>query len=283
MFSKSSRIVSAAIVLGGFAIIMWFQQRTITRLHRENDRLEQQLRAAQEPTADRTPEPLIDTNELARLRAQEKELIRLRGEVTMLRTERDALSNQLTSAKAKNTVSVMPTQSVDSAWVQQVLNSPPAEQGLAAGTLRGKVLRGDTANVSASELALQEALAQRQLNQTLERSPAEFADFQTAFIQGAVGISDPARLQQIHDLIRQTYEHAVANGLDVSSKPATDAEAWVQRRFQLDRRATAATEQVLTPDERKAFSRAFLGVMGIDLGRGDVDKSNYPKGFLGRE
>ena len=283
MFSKSPRIVSAAIVLGGFAIIMWFQQRMITRLHRENDRLEQQLRVAQEPTAGRTPEPLIDTNELARLRAQEKELIRLRGEVTMLRTERGALSNQLTSAKAKNTVSVMPTQSVDSAWVQQVLNSPPAEQGLAAGTLRGKLLRGDRPNVSSAELALQEALAQKQLNQTLERSPADFADFQTAFIQGAVGISDPAKLQQIHDLIRQTYEHAVANGLDVSSKPAADADAWVQRRFQLDRRATTAVEQFLTPDERSAFGRAFLGVMGIDLGRGDVDKSNYPKGFLGRE
>ena len=31
------------------------------------------------------------------------------------------------------------------------------------------------------------------------------------------------------------------------------------------------------------FGRAFLGVMGVDLGSGGVDKSNYPKGFLGPE
>ena len=36
----------------------------------------------------------------------------------------------------------------------------------------------------------------------------------------------------------------------------------------------------LTPEERQAFDRAFIGVMGVDLGTG-VDKSNYPPGFLG--
>jgi hypothetical protein len=77
------------------------------------------------------------------------------------------------------------------------------------------------------------------------------------------------------------YEQAVANGLDIPSKPATGTDAWVQRRFQLDRRATAAVEQLLTPEERQVFGRAFLGVMGVDLGSGGVDKSNYPKGFLG--
>jgi hypothetical protein len=281
MLSKGTRIVIAALCLGGFTMVVWFQQRTVTRLRQENRRLEQQLAAAQAPVAIQTAETEFDTNELARLRAQEKELIRLRGEVTMLRAERRALTNQMAATKPRSVAPSAPTQNVDTAWVQQVLNSPPAQQGLAAGTLRAKILSGERSNISASELALQEALAQKQLNQTLERSPAAFADFQTAFIQGAVGISDPAKLQQVHDLIRQTYEHAVANGLDVSSKPATDADPWVQQRHQLDRRATAAVERILTPEERSAFGRAFLGVMGVDLGRGDVDKSNYPRGFLG--
>jgi len=283
MLSKGTRIVITALCLGGFTMVVWFQQRAVTRLRQENRRLEQQLTAAQAPVAIQTSETEPDTNELARFRAQEKELIKLRGEVTMLRAERRALTNQVAAIKPKSVASSAPTQNVDTAWVQQVLNSPPAQQGLAAGTLRAKILSGERSNISASELALQEALAQKQLNQTLERSPAAFADFQTAFIQGAVGISDPAKLQQIHDLIRQTYEHAVANGLDVSSKPATGADPWVQQRYQLDRRATAAVERILTPEERSAFSRAFLGVMGVDLGRGDVDKSNYPKGFLGPE
>jgi len=151
-----------------------------------------------------------------------------------------------------------------------------------AGALRGKLLRGEMANISRSELALQEELTQRKLNHTLERSPADFADFQTGFIQGTLGISDATKLQQIHELIRQTYEQAVANGLDIPSKPGTDEDAWVQRRFQLDRQATEAVKQFLTPEEQSSFDRAFLGLMGVDLGVG-VDKSNYPKNFLGSE
>jgi len=54
----------------------------------------------------------------------------------------------------------------------------------------------------------------------------------------------------------------------------------VERRFQLDRAATAQVQRLLTPDERSLFDRAFLGVMGVDLGGVGVDRpSNYPKGF----
>jgi hypothetical protein len=168
---------------------------------------------------------------------------------------------------------------VDTAWVQNLLDAPPKDQGLAAGALRGKFLRNEK-DFSPSEVALRDALLQRQLNQNLERSPTQFADFQTAFIQGALAISDASKVQQIHDIIQQTYEHAVANGLDIPSKPATEADAWVQRRFQLDRQATGQLKELLTPEERKLFNRAFLGVMGVDLGGVGVDKSNYPKGFL---
>jgi hypothetical protein len=151
-----------------------------------------------------------------------------------------------------------------------------------AGALRGKLLRGETTNASPSELALREELLKRQLNQSLERSPAEFADFQAAFIQSTLGISDPAKAQQIHDLIQTTYESAVANGLDIPSKPATGADEWVKQRFQLDRAATKQLQQLMTPEERRLFDLAFLGVMGVDLGGVGVDRSNYPKGFLGQ-
>ena len=45
----------------------------------------------------------------------------------------------------------------------------------------------------------------------------------------------------------------------------------------------AQLKQIFTPEERALFNRAFLGVMGIDLGGVGVDKSNYPRGFLGPE
>jgi hypothetical protein len=226
-------------------------------------------------------EALRQENE--RLRQAENDIPRLRGEVTLLRAERDDLLRRLTAAAPKNN----PTNSapvlrdeVDGTWVQQVLNGPPMDQGMAAGALRGKMLRGEMTNISPSELALQKALLQRQLNQTFEGSPRDFADFQTAFIQSALEIDDVAKVQQIHDLILRTYERAVSAGLDIPSKPPIDPEAWVQRRFQLDRRATAAVKDLFTPEERRIFDRAFLGVMGVDLGGVGVDKSNYPPGFL---
>ena len=126
-------------------------------------------------------------------------------------------------------------------------------------------------------------LLQRKLNETLERSPAGFADFQSAYIQAALAISDGTKVQQIRDLIQNTYEQAVAGGLDIPSKPANETEAWVLQRHQLDREATAKLKQLLTPEEQAVFDRAFLCVMGVDLGGVGVDKSNYPKGFLSPE
>ena len=123
--------------------------------------------------------------------------------------------------------------------IAQVLGSPPKNQGIAAGTLRGKLLRGKMTNVSPAELALKDELLKRQLNQTLERSPAQFADFQTGFIQSALEISDEARMEKVHDLIQRTYEQAVADGLDVASKPLNGTDEWVERCFALDRAATA--------------------------------------------
>src|SRR5436190_1221818 len=277
MASSRSNILLGVLLLGSIGAIV-FQQR-ILRQSREREHQETAQRA--QSVAMPNPEPLMDTNELLRLRIQERELIRLRGEVTLLRREREMLSNQLATVKTQSPAALRSTQSVDRAWVEQVLNGPLTQQGLAAGTLRGKFIRGEGGGTR-SELALQDALQQRQLNQTLERSPGQFADFQAAFIQGVVGLSDSGKIQQIHDLLRHTYEQAVANGLDIPSKPATETDAWVQRRFQLDRHATAAVENLLTPEERTVFGRAFIGVMGVDLGAG-VDRSNYPKGFLGPE
>jgi len=280
MASRVAKLTIASILAAGVATVLLVQHKALEQLRRQNEQLEGQLRAAQDQLAVREPESTFDTNEVARLRARETELMKLRAEVTLLRRESMASSNRPAAVPPKNIVTREPVQAVDTAWVEQMVNSSPAQRGLAAGALRGKLLRGESTNVSPSEVAFQEALTQLQMNQTLERVPSDFADFQTAFIQGALGLSDATKLEQIHDVIQRTYEQAVANGLDVASKPATDSEAWVQRRFQLDRRATAAVEQLLTPDERRSFGRTFLGVMGVDLGTG-VDKSNYPNGFLG--
>jgi len=69
--------------------------------------------------------------------------------------------------------------------------------------------------------------------------------------------------------------------LDISSKPATDTEQWARARWELDHANTKAVKGLLTPEERKFFGRAFIGIMGVDLGGMGVDKSNYPPGVVG--
>jgi hypothetical protein len=76
------------------------------------------------------------------------------------------------------------------------------------------------------------------------KTPGDFADFQSAFIESAVGLTDPEKTRQIRDIIARTYERAVATGLGHPSKPATGAEDWVNQRHQLDRRSTSAVQKL---------------------------------------
>jgi len=277
MISTKLKLAVAALAAAAIVTMLILQNQSLKRLRLESNQLREQISlAAQSPAASVIE---ADTNEIVRLRAEHDELLRLRGELAPLRRERDDLLRRAASTNASNRTFAADNKAADTAWVKQILNGPPAQQGAAAGALRGKLLGYDTNNVTASEFALRDALLERQLN-SLERSPAEFAEFQSAFIQSTLGISDAAKVEQVRQLIRQTYEQAVSQGLDIPSKPATDTESWVQRRHQLDRLATATMKQLLTPEEQQMFDRAFLGVMGVDLGGVGVDKSNYPPGFL---
>jgi hypothetical protein len=270
--------IFSAVTVGVLLAAFFLQHRLLTGLREQNRSLQEQLArltAANDQISHSSPPP-SDARQLSD--EQFRELLKLRNEVNTLRREQDRLLKQLGE---KTTSTPAQPSETDQTWVQQVLSGPPSAKGFVAGTLRGKLLRREMTNVSPAELVLQGELAKAQLNQTLERSPAEFADFQAGFIQAALGISDPAKIQLMHEIIQQTYEQAVANGLDIPSKPTVTTDDWVQRRFQLDRAATARIQLLLTPDERSLFDRAFLGVMGVDLGGVGVDKSNYPKGFLG--
>src|SRR5258705_10325771 len=275
---KVKLLVTVAIVAAFITAVI--QQVTLRRMFRENAALQEQLATMVRENAPIPPAASADSTELDGLRAEHDELLRLRGEVAQWRREREELSRKLNSAlvAATNKVTQLPT--ADKAWVEQMLSAPVAQQGAALGALRGKMINGDSQSISASELALREAMAARNLS-SLERSTNEFADFQMAFFLGAVGLSDPEKTQQIHDVIQKVYERAVANGLDIPSKPAEGTDNWVNQRYQLDRRGTSAVQGILSPEQRSVFDRAFLGIMGVDLGTG-VDKSNYPPGVLGQ-
>jgi hypothetical protein len=268
----NAKIIPLLVIAAGMVAVVVWQRTAMNRVQSQNVQLRQQIEAVPEPA----PAPATPDNTLSD--AERTELLRLRAEVAQLRRERDDISRRLAVQTNAATRTVTAEGTPDQTWVTQMLNAPAAQQGALAGALRGKLLRGDT-NITPSELALRDAMAQRGMN-SLEKTPGDFADFQSAFIESAVGLTDPEKTRQIRDIIARTYERAVATGLDVPSKPAMGAEDWVNQRHQLDRRSTSAVQKILTPEERQAFDRAFIGVMGVDLGTG-VDKSNYPPGFLG--
>lgn len=275
---KTFRLIGVAAVLTALMALLVLSHRAKQREYEVNQALRETI---QELNA-RIDERSQRTNGHDRSPAAQepsRELLRLRGEVTVLRRQQDDLLRQLAS-KAADARALKPAND-DRTWVDEVLQSDFTRQGVAAGTLRGKLLRRETTNVSPAELLLQEELLKRDLNGALERAPTEFAAFQTSFIQAALNLSNEETIRNIRDLIQRTYEQAVAQGLDVASKPATGTEEWVERRFALDRAATGDLQRLLTPEERTLFDRGFLGVMGVDLGGVGVDRSNYPKRFLG--
>ena len=276
MASTKLKIGIGMLIAGAITTPLILQQRRLDRVFVENAQLRQQL-AQKDQEASQVAAERVDADELARLRAEQKELVRLRGQVGALLRE----TAELRTAGSKAGPKATPVEEKDSAWIEEVLAGTPAQQGSAAGALRGKFLRAEMKQVSSAELKLRDLLVQKSLNNTLEHSPSDFADFQSAYIEGTLGISDSAKTRQIHDAIKATYERAVAEGLDIPSKPTTGTEEWVQRRHQLDRRATEALKKMLTPDEQQMFDTAFLGVMGVDLGGVGIDRSNYPPGFLG--
>jgi hypothetical protein len=267
----SAKNIALLVAVAGMIAAIVLQRAAMNRVQSQNAQLRQQIEAV--PQA--APAPIAADNSLSD--AERTELLRLRADVAQLRREREDISRRLAAQTNAIKRAVTAEGAPDQAWVTQMLNAPPAQQGALAGALRGKMLRGDN-NITPSELALSDAMAQRDMN-SLEKTPSDFADFQSAFIESAVGLSDPEKTRQIRDIILRTYERAVANGLDIPSKPATGAEDWVNQRYQLDRRSTSAVQKLLTPEERQAFDRAFIGVMGVDRGTG-VDKSNYPPGVL---
>ena len=279
---QKSLVTVALVAVAGFG---FYETREISALRRRiRSSAEEQaaLTAQLEQLTRERDESLRKTqtlrDEADQLTRNSGELVRLRAELTTLRRQRD---EALRRGPIENAGGNKEATVVDPAWVERMLGGPLKQQGAVAGALRNKLITRNGGEINVSELAFRDGLLQRQLNQKLESSPPQFADFQTAFIQATLGMADDARVEQIHEIIRSTYEQAVANGLDIPSKPTIDPEEWVLRRYQLDRAATAQVKQLLSNEESHLFDRAFLGVMGIDLGGIGVDKSNYPPGVLG--
>jgi hypothetical protein len=211
-------------------------------------------------------------------KAAAAEVHKLRGEVSQLRKENESLQKNLASA-SRQANSAAPTSTDLALPTSAIPDSFPdhASLGQFAAGLRGKASQGQ---LSPEELQwLQQIKPELE---KLESHPRDFAAFQAAMIQNVTGVTDPEKAEQIRNTVQRVYEAANERGLNLQSRPAVEDAAWIDQRHQLDRRGTGAIQKLLTEDERAAFDRSFLGIMGVDLGTG-IDKSMYPPGFIVEE
>jgi hypothetical protein len=269
--THTKSILLGALVVAGAVTPLAIQHRNHARQADEIASLRQLLSASARPG---TPSPdRIDTDELERLRAERRELVRLRGEVASLRARLAETQSRLASATdptpPSDTSRVEPLADLEMA---EFLSYPAWQQGNLLGNLRNyRAQQPGVVWTPTPEWERARKLAEkvRPELEALESRPADFAEFQSAYIQAAIGLEGPEKIGQIKSIIQSAYEQAVAAQLDAISRPAEEIEAWAERRDALDRPATRALQELLTPEERERFDQLFLGVMGIDLGLGD--------------
>jgi len=142
------KIAAATLVAAAMVIPYVVQRRALDRLNSENEQLRLQVankHALAPPVSDGA-----DADELARLRSEHQELLQLRGQVAALRRERDDLAHQIAARTSARTNQSAPVQqnAADMTWVQTMLDGPVAQQGSAAGSLRGKLLRNEAVTAS---------------------------------------------------------------------------------------------------------------------------------------
>jgi hypothetical protein len=258
--TKANVLLIGGLIAASTLTPIWLQHRTNTRLRSENEALRVQVADNSRSLASNLADP--DVEELNQLRRQHEELLRLRAQVGSLQRA------PATSATAQTSNSVVHKESsqvnpVTEQEVMDFLQRPIAEQAKLLAAMR--IQTGREGDAHSRELAEKV----RPKLEDLERHPADFAEFQSSFIEAAAKIEDPTKLSQIRAIIQTTYEQAIAAGLDAPSRPQEGAETWAAQRDALDRRSTRILQQLLTKAERDRFDRLFIGVMGIDLGIGD--------------
>ncbi len=204
-----------------------------------------------------------------KLRKDASEVHRLRSEISTLRDANKSLEQKAARAVLTVQASASPAATEPQAFAPPVFSSY-SDMGKFVAGLRTKARAG---SLSPAEQQYLDSLKPEM--EKLERSPADFAALQTELIQAATGISETEKIDKIRQLIQRVYENAVSRGLDMPSRPLDD-QAWVEERYNLDKRGTKAVEGFMSEEERAAFGKNFVGIIGVDLGLG-ADKAGQPR------
>lgn len=209
--------------------------------------------------------------QLKKAEEERGELIKLRGEVTSLRREKEAWDKR--QAEERKAIAAAAQTRKSAAETEQAglksraedmanfLNSPSTAKGAALGDLRRKILSRETLNET--ELSLLQTMLDH--SRDIEKSPEEFANFQTSFVSSLLGWNNDPRADEVRQMLTRASSVAIERGFDYH-QPGQNAENWPENQKALNARATGAVQKLLTPEEREVFDKAFLGVLGIDFG-----------------
>lgn len=270
-------ILICGIVVVGSAIWIGLQQKTATELRDTNGRLQQELaeaRAASE-SADATAK--ANAAETGRIQQEHAELLKLRGEVVTLRKEKEDWEKRRAEDRKTALVAAVraAAQTKDLQTLEQdrlrgvaqaildVLNSPREAQAATTGNIRRKALTGEP--LTDAERGILNELAKKTAE--IEKSPQEFASFQSAYIASVLGWNNDPRMAQVQGLLNRAASAANERGFDYHA-PGENAGNWNEQQQMLNQRATGAVQGMLSPEERALFDKAFIGVLGVDFGGG---------------
>jgi RNA polymerase sigma factor (sigma-70 family) len=268
IMTKAKILVGAAVVLGlGTPLLLEHVKNRALRAR--TTALEQQIVEIQSDRENEGSKLRSLTNAAAVVPSLRAEIARLRGENDRLKSAATQPSQRVAEKETRKAAETKPATQITEADVSEFLGRSAGEQGSILGALRAAMTTGNVQNREEYERNVQLAQRVRPQLEELERRPQDYAAFQTEFIKAVAGLKDDGKVAQIQELLQNTYQQAVGAGLDAPSKPAQNVEEWKLKRDALDRPATRALEAILSDDERGKFGRAFLGVMGIDLGTGD--------------
>jgi hypothetical protein len=264
-----NKVVVIVIVVVA-AALLFLQQKKVSTLQAQNARLGADISAARQDAQRASETPKIDAKEQERRNQELAELARLRGEVSALRKEKaEWQKNRGVAEKAAIAATEPGPAPVGGAaaavegmqWVETVLNAPAQTKGTEVGNVRRKLVTGE--QLTEAERALLANMNSKAAE--VEKVPAEFATFQSAFIGSLLGWNNDPRSEQVKGVLNSAMNAAISRGYDYHT-PSQNADKWDDGQKALNTRATSAVQNILTPEERAVFDKAFIGVLGVDTG-----------------
>lgn len=259
-----NKVIAIVIAVALVAVVV-MQQRKVGALRAENSKLSAELAQARQEAQRAGETPKGDPQEAERLNQERTELARLRGEVSALRKEKAEWQKSRGVAETAAIATAQPAAAnptVDAMqWVETVLNGPAQMKGTEAGNARRKALNGEP--MSEAERAL--LMNMNSKSAEVEKSPEEFANFQSAFIGSLLGWTNDPRGEQLKGVLSAAMNAAITRGYDYHA-PAENADKWAEDQKALNTRATTAIQNILRPEERAVFDKALIGVLGVDTG-----------------